>query len=202
MRNTAQKILQHPSVVKAIADLKLPADATVQCDCWPYGADRASTIDSHKFVQALLYARAPGNHPESNQYAFPLPFSPLFDVFEDELVRIEPLATGGKDDGLKYHTANDRPMEHCMANEYHPELLSEARTDMMPLHVVQPEGPSFRVTDQNAVAWQKWRFRVGFNYREGMTIHDVRYDGRPIFYRLSVSEMTVPYGGKYFSQQR
>ncbi|RMY66586.1 hypothetical protein D0863_08355 [Hortaea werneckii] len=37
-------------------------------------------------------------------------------------------------------------------------------------------------------------YLVGFNYREGMTIHDVRYDGRPLFYRLSISEMTVPYG--------
>ena len=31
-------------------------------------------------------------------------------------------------------------------------------------------------------------------HREGLTIHDVRYDGRDVFHRLSVSEMTVPYG--------
>ena len=36
--------------------------------------------------------------------------------------------------------------------------------------------------------------RVGFNYREGLTLHDIRYDGRSLFYRLALSEMFVPYG--------
>ena len=31
------------------------------------------------------------------------------------------------------------------------------------------------------------------SYREGPTLHDVTYDGRSIFYRLSLSEMHVPY---------
>lgn len=30
--------------------------------------------------------------------------------------------------------------------------------------------------------------------REGLTIHNVTYDGRDLFYRLSLSEMFVPYG--------
>lgn len=42
--------------------------------------------------------------------------------------------------------------------------------------------------------WQKWSFHIGFNYREGPVLSDVRYDGRKVFYRLSVSDMTVPYG--------
>lgn len=162
-----------------------------------YGADRDSNEDTHKYIQALVYARAPHKHPDSNQYAYPLPFSPCFDVFKQEVVGIDPLPTGGKEDGLKYHTAPDAPMAHLKPNEYYPDLQSERfRQDLKPLHVSQPQGPSFNVTDDNCVNWQKWRFRVGFNYREGTTIHDVRYDGRPLFYRLSVSEMTVPYGGK------
>ena len=36
--------------------------------------------------------------------------------------------------------------------------------------------------------------RVGFNYREGLTLHDIRYDGRSLFYRMSLAEMFVPYG--------
>lgn len=51
-------------------------------------------------------------------------------------------------------------------------------------------------TPNASLTFPSVRFRVGFNYREGLTIHDVRYDGRPLFYRLSVSEMTVPYGGE------
>lgn len=160
-----------------------------------YGADKFSNVDTHKLLQVLLYARAPHNHPDSNQYSFPLPISPVFDLFEDKMVRVDDLATGGGADGLEYGTAGDHPLAHCVPNEYYPGLQSDPpRTDVKPLHVVQPEGPSFTVSDGNCVSWQKWRFRVGFNYREGMTVHDVRYDGRPVFYRLSVSEMTVPYG--------
>jgi primary-amine oxidase len=76
-----------------------------------------------------------------------------------------------------------------------PELLdTPLRKDLKPLNVIQPDGPSFQVTNESLVEWQKWRFRVGFNPREGATLHDVRYDGRSILYRLSLSEMTVPYG--------
>ena len=31
-------------------------------------------------------------------------------------------------------------------------------------------------------------------YREGLTLHDITYDGRSLFYRLALSEMFVPYG--------
>jgi primary-amine oxidase len=58
---------------------------------------------------------------------------------------------------------------------------------------VQPQGPSFKF-DGNLLNWEKWTLRVGFNYREGLILHDIRYDGRSLFYRLSLSEMFVPYG--------
>lgn len=60
--------------------------------------------------------------------------------------------------------------------------------------MIQPDGPSFKVSDESLVEWQKWSFRVGFTPREGAVLHDLRYDGRSILYRLSFSEMTVPYG--------
>jgi primary-amine oxidase len=197
MRASAQKILNDPLVLEAIKKLNLPASTVIQCDCWPYGADRTSDLSTHKFIQGLLYARGRENHPESNQYAFPLPISPVLDIFENKIVRIEDLATGGKEDGLKYQTGGDTPMSHCLENEYCPELQeTKPREDLKPLTVHQPEGPSFVISDTNCISWQKWRFRVGFNYREGLTLHDIRYNGRPMFYRLSVSEMTVPYGGE------
>lgn len=65
---------------------------------------------------------------------------------------------------------------------------------MKPINITQPEGTSFKVTDESLVEWQKWRFRVSFNPREGAVLHDIHYDGRSILYRLSISEMTVPYG--------
>ncbi|MFO1172087.1 MAG: primary-amine oxidase [Hyphomicrobiaceae bacterium] len=74
---------------------------------------------------------------------------------------------------------------------------TELRTDIKPLHVTQPEGPSFTV-EGHVVRWQKWRFRVGFNVREGLVLHEIGYeDGgrlRSIMHRASMSEMVVPYG--------
>ena len=195
LRGAGAKILSNPMVLAAIKKLNLSPDVIVQSDNWMYGADKFSDISTHKMLQVLLYARAPHNHPDSNHYSYPLPLSPVFDIFEDKVIRIDDLATGGAEDGLAYNTAGEKPMAHCAENEYYHELQSDPpRADLKPLNVIQPEGPSFAVSDGNCISWQKWHFRVGFNYREGMTVHDVRYDGRPVFYRLSISEMTVPYG--------
>lgn len=59
------------------------------------------------------------------------------------------------------------------------------------LNVTQPDGPSFTVSDGNQVTWQKWSFRVGFNYREGLVLHNVRFDGRSVLSRASLVEMAV-----------
>jgi primary-amine oxidase len=71
------------------------------------------------------------------------------------------------------------------------------RTTQRPIVISQPEGPSFTV-DGDVVTWEKWRFRIGFNPVEGLTLHEVGFeDGgrvRPIVYRASVAEMVVPYG--------
>jgi primary-amine oxidase len=115
-------------------------------------------------------------------------------TYTKEIVRIDKLATGGKEDGLAYGTHKKDVLSHCSPGEYVPELMAQPmRTDVKPLNVVQPDGPSFKISGQ-LIEWQKWRFRLGFNPREGATLHDIRYDGRNILYRLSLSEMTVPYG--------
>lgn len=46
--------------------------------------------------------------------------------------------------------------------------------------------------DGNLVTWQKWQFRVGFNYREGLVLHQLSYEGRPVMARGSLVEMAVP----------
>lgn len=67
------------------------------------------------------------------------------------------------------------------------------RTDVAPLSITQPDGPSFTV-DGYAVSWQKWTLRIGFTPREGLVLHEVAYAGRPIVYRAGLAEMYVPYG--------
>jgi primary-amine oxidase len=132
------------------------------------------------------------DHPQNNHYSVPCKFSPVFDGLTHELVRMDYLPTTG-DASVESTTQPWKPVETI---QYAHDLLTESlRNDLKPYIVQQPQGPSFDVRG-NEVAWQKWRFRVGFNSREGLVIHNLTYDGRSVFYRLSVSEMTVPYGGK------
>jgi primary-amine oxidase len=67
-----------------------------------------------------------------------------------------------------------------------------ARTDLKPIEITQPEGPSFSV-DGNQITWADWTFRFGFDIREGLTLHKLSIDGRPVVYRASIAEMVVPY---------
>jgi len=77
-----------------------------------------------------------------------------------------------------------------------PYFPDGVRKDLKPFVITQPEGPSFQIDGQQ-LTWQKWRFRVGFNVREGLVIHLVEYFDqnrwRSIFYRAAMSEMWVPY---------
>jgi primary-amine oxidase len=71
------------------------------------------------------------------------------------------------------------------------------RTDLKPLEITQPEGPSFTV-EGNKITWQKWSMRVSMHPRTGLVLHTVGYeeDGevRPLLYRAGLSEVVIPYG--------
>lgn len=73
-----------------------------------------------------------------------------------------------------------------------PAQVGPLRTTLKPIEITQPDGPSFTV-DGNVVRWQNWSLRIGFNEREGLTLHQVAFHDRPIMYRASVAEMVVPY---------
>ncbi|KAI5479469.1 hypothetical protein MNV49_003613 [Pseudohyphozyma bogoriensis] len=181
---------KHPLVLAEIERCKL-GDTTVVLETWDYGRDDPD--EDRRLIQIFFYSRNPKtNAPNSNHYAYPLDFMCIVDVTLNDVIRIDHLATGSGP-LEKRHTGPHKygtPIEP----EYDHELQSfPARTTMKPLQVIQPQGVSFQ-TDGYLVNWEKWRFRVGFNWREGMTIHDVTYDGREVFYRLSLSEMFVPYG--------
>ncbi|MEW1956974.1 primary-amine oxidase [Kineococcus sp. NPDC059986] len=75
------------------------------------------------------------------------------------------------------------------------------RTDLKPIVITQPEGPSFSV-DGDVISWQGWKVRVGFDAREGLTLHQLSvadHTGpdpsvqRDVVYRASIAEMVVPY---------
>jgi primary-amine oxidase len=86
------------------------------------------------------------------------------------------------------------PEEH--GNFTDPELTGPLRTTQKPIEITQPEGPSFTL-DGNLLSWEGWQLRVGFDAREGLTLHQIGFvDGgrlRPIIHRASIAEMVVPY---------
>jgi primary-amine oxidase len=130
---------------------------------------------------------------DANYYAYPLDL--CVEMTSDLTVtNIFNLPSGEHDRA----TTGSKPTEFDRrkiheGSEYYPTLNTEQRTTTKPYHVSQPEGPSFSI-EGNKISWEKWTMRVGFNYREGMTLHDIRFDGRSLFYRLSLAEMFVPYG--------
>jgi primary-amine oxidase len=64
--------------------------------------------------------------------------------------------------------------------------------DLKELQVVQPNGASF-TAQGDVVKWQKWEFRLSFNSRDGTVLYNVSYDSRALFYRVSLSHMSIPY---------
>ncbi|KAJ0163852.1 Copper amine oxidase 1 [Colletotrichum tanaceti] len=210
--------LEDPKVLAEIKKLELPEGAVVCADPWIYGtcfnsrggSGSDGVNDDERLYQVFLYMRDPDNsaEPDSNHYAFPLPILPVVECNEYKIIRIDILPTGADNTIKPLSSYKPKP-----ANEYIPESQN-LRQDLKPLHVTQPQGPSFTVTPVgetgNVLEWQKWSFFVGMfgpswpwyrengrltlGRREGMVLYNVKYDGRPLFYRLSLSEMSVPYG--------
>lgn len=75
-------------------------------------------------------------------------------------------------DDLPIHTdfkakRNEVPEIPTQTNNYDPKFLPDGfmRTDLKPLLVVQPEGPSFTV-EGNEIHWQLWTFRIRYKRLE------------------------------------
>jgi len=82
-----------------------------------------------------------------------------------------------------------------------PAVRGPLRTGLQPIEISQPDGPSFTL-EGSRLSWQNWSMRIGFDAREGLTLHQISItdDGRdrPLIYRASVPEMVVPYGDPRF----
>ncbi|KAK5102297.1 hypothetical protein LTR70_000082 [Exophiala xenobiotica] len=193
-RQLVQAVEKSDMFKKCLEEYQLPEGYELVVEPWPYGGLLPGEENS-RYFQGLCFAQdTRSNNPDSNFYSFPLPFIPVMDASTQEIVRVDRLATGGKGDPMEPESHPRNPVDHCTPSEYVPELLPNGpRKDLKPLDVVQPEGPSFKITNDSLVEWQGWRFRVSFNPREGAVLHDLHFNGRSVMYRLSFSEMTVPY---------
>jgi primary-amine oxidase len=148
-------------------------------DLWSAGNFGIDT-PGQRLSRALTWVRA---HPTDNGYAHPV----------DGVVTVVDL------NAMKVVAVEDHRLVPVPTGEgnYTPDAVGTLRADVKPLEIHQPTGPGFTV-DGHGVRWQKWRFRIGFNYREGLILHTIGYeDGgrvRPILHRVALSDMVVPYG--------
>jgi len=176
----------HPDIIAALAGRGITDLNHVFIDTWTYGgALIPEKYAGRRLGWADIWVKAQDG---ANPYAGPVNgLHAVVDVNTMELLEIE--------DSFEV----DRPE---IMGEYVPHLVPERiknrskRPERKPLDVVQSDGPGFTV-DGHLIEWQNWSMRVGFNYREGMTLHSISYkDGdrvRPIANRISFSEMIVPY---------
>ncbi|WP_375431296.1 primary-amine oxidase [uncultured Friedmanniella sp.] len=179
----------HPDVQAALARRGITDLSLVFMDTWTYGAS---------FVPKAYTDRRVGwsdtwvrSRPGANPYAGPVNgLHCIVDLNAMALLEIEDVPA---------------PPVPPVMGEYVPGLvpaeLLAGRPERKPLAITQPDGVSFSVDGQQ-VRWQQWSFRVGFNGREGMTLHDVSYfdpyapggaRDRSIAHKLSFAEMVVPY---------
>ena len=180
----------HPEVLAALAGrgiTDLSPGAVRRLDLRPGGDARAVAGPPARLVRPLG-PRDPGGNP----YAHPVSgLKIIVDMNTLELLEIE--------DDHDY----GRP---AVDGEYEPGAWTgELRTDLKPLQITQPDGVSFGV-EGNELRWQNWSMRLGFNYREGLVIHQVAFDDhgtrREIAYRMSFAEMVVPYRDPGFDHYR
>lgn len=218
-------IVRNDPRVQALAKQVGVEPHEIRADGWAIGWDQRFPRDM-RLQQALLFARF---SEHDNLYAHPLDFIPVVDIASEKVVHIDfPPAWKKEVDGSvtlsvtttepptlsedSFPIANrDRIPPPRTSFDFLSDLMQETdptykpRNDLKPLHVIQPEGVSFRM-DGHVLEWQKWKMHIAFSHREGLVLSTITYndDGmiRPIFYRVSIAEMVVPYGSPEFPHTR
>ena len=146
---------------------------------WGIGTFTRDEDAGRRLLWSLCFYRA---SPDDNPYAKPIHgLHAVVDLDDMTVVRVEDLGIVPLPPGTGDYTSG----------------FTHSRPELKPLEILQPAGVSFDV-DGWEVRWQKWRFRLGFNAREGLTLHTVGYedDGRlrSVIYRASIAELVIPYG--------
>lgn len=182
-----QVVKKDPAFLAALKKRGIDNADLVMVDPWSAGHFGIEEDEGKRLARAICWVR---KFPNDNGYAYPLTgIVVLVDLNKMEVHRVE-------DHGVREMPPVD--------GNYAPETSDgiTLRTDLKPLEIVQPEGPSFDV-DGHLIKWQKWNIRFGFTPREGLVLHTVGYEDkgevRPILYRAALSEMVVPYGDGSFA---
>lgn len=185
---TEKLLKSHAPFIEALRKRGITDLDLVMTDTWTAGNYESPELQKRRLARTIVYTRA---EPADNGYARPVDgLVVLTDLLTNEVLRIDDIGTA--------------PIPPTSGN-YTPEAVGQMRTDLKPIEITQPEGPSFTVNGHE-VSWQKWRFRIGFNTREGLVLNTLTYEDqgreRPILYRASLAEMVVPYGDPNINHYR
>ncbi|MEO8659350.1 MAG: primary-amine oxidase [Bryobacteraceae bacterium] len=184
-----QAVLRSPEFRAALEKQYGISDTSlVMVDIWSAGYYGEEEERTRRLTRPLCFLRSDAT---DNGYARPIEgIRPVVDLNLMEVIRVEEYGHW------------PLPPE---AGNYAASRMDNFRPKAKPLTIQQSEGPGFTL-DGNSMSWEKWNFVIGFNAREGLTIHHVRYSDqdrdRSILYRASLTEMVVPYGDPNPTQAR
>lgn len=170
----------------------------IYCDAWTIGYDERWGA-SRRLQQALMYWRS---DEDDSQYSHPLDFCPIVDMNAKKVVFIDIPQRRRKVSKHKHSSFHPKHVADKYGSKENP---SGYRQEDFPINITQPEGVSFKL-DNHVMSWSNFNFHIGFNYREGIVLSDITYNDhgnvRPLFHRISLCEMVVPYGAPDFPHQR
>ena len=157
---------------RGIKDLSL-----IQIDPWPGGGFVNKNIkNGNRALKAISFLK---DSEKDNAYARPIQgLIAHIDLTENKVVEVED------------HGVVEVPKAHARYDKDGQESLRENPKEIT---ITQPEGVGFSVED-NLISWEGWQLRASIDPIEGLALHQVSLNNRPIFYRAGLSDMVVPYG--------
>ncbi|MGV1792696.1 primary-amine oxidase [Rhizobium lusitanum] len=185
MLSVEVNVKNDPRFIEACRKRGIDDMTGVIVDSWSGGnfghKDEEGRLISHTFSWLRV-------HEFGNYYAHPIEgLNAVIDVKTGEVLRVDDYP--------------DHPPIPMTRYDYDPEFLPAPAAPLKTLNVVQPEGVSFTM-DGHAISWDKWTLAIGFTPREGLVLHDIRYDGRSVVRRAAITELVVPYGSPLYGHAR
>ena len=153
-----QLVRADPGFQEALRQRGVTAFDLVTVEAWGIGTHANERFSDRRLAWTSCWVR---DDPDDNPYAHPIDgLFAIVDLNAMEVLDIE-------DHGVS-------PIPRT-SGRYLPETTGlPSRADLRPLEIEQPEGASFTVEGWE-VAWQRWRFRIGFTAREGLVLHQISY---------------------------